>query len=792
MHLKKQSVFAAAIVSVLIALTSPTFASVPQAVNYQGVLKSSAGTPVTGTVQMQFSLYTSETSTAPVWSEVTPTVSVANGRYSVVLGNVTPINLPFDVQYYLGVKVGADSEMLPRQPLTSAAYALRAATVQIIPCNPGDFVGCYTGPNGTKDVGLCKAGTRTCGVEASFGSCAGEVTPVSEVCGDNKDNDCNGVIDNGCPTCSDGIKNGNESDIDCGGSCGATCADEKTCNTFSDCVSNRCNFGHCAVPTCNDAVRNGNETDIDCGGSCPTKCMLGMSCMMASDCADGACMNNICEPPSCNDMTRNGTETDIDCGGNCSPCPDMMACAVPADCMSGACTSGICVVPTCSDMARNGQETDVDCGGLCSPCSTGKNCGKASDCVNGVCSAGKCMASSCTDGLRNGNESDIDCGGSCGACTSGKTCGIAADCQTGYCTAGVCQFKPQGAACSVNNECVTGHCADGLCTNTSCNQICTHSVAGICTNAVAGTDPRSECSGRYCNGAGACNPSCTDGIKNGNETDIDCGGSCSTKCADSKGCTKAADCVSNACIAGFCGAPSCTDLAMNGNETDVDCGGGTCSSCASGKACIIGNDCQTSVCTGNICVLPTSCKNIKTANPGASDGMYWIDPDGTGGAPSFQVYCDMTRDGGGWTLWANMTMGGTSASLIDPSFANYYMDSTMFATLYSASTDFKARGKSTGISFYLSKAEASAATCHVLSTSAPKNENAANQTVYGHTETAGCDMAGGDAAYLSITTGGLSVVSSSSVGLWHSGSSSGSSLNLNSNTSESKVEMWIR
>ncbi len=45
-----------------------------------------------------------------------------------------------------------------------------------------------------------------------------------------------------------------------------------------------------------------------------------------------------------------------------------------------------------------------------------------------------------------------------------------------------------------------------------------------------------------------------------------------------------------------------------------------------------------------------SCKEILENNPNATDGIYTIDPDGDGGSDPFDCNCDMTTDGGGWTL----------------------------------------------------------------------------------------------------------------------------------------------
>lgn len=98
----------------------------------------------------------------------------------------------------------------------------------------------------------------------------------------------------------------------------------------------------------------------------------------------------------------------------------------------------------------------------------------------------------------------------------------------------------------------------------------------------------------------------------------------------------------------LCEPPSCEDGLHSGAETDVDCGGPTCVACGLDKGCKLDTDCASAGCEANVCVIPATCKQIKAALPASADGIYTIDPDGSGGDEPFDAYCDMTVDGGGW------------------------------------------------------------------------------------------------------------------------------------------------
>jgi len=118
----------------LIALVSLAFpwdasAAVPKLVTYNGILKNTGGSFLTGTYSMKFRIYSASTGGTVLWTETQSSVSVSSGRFSVQLGGVTALNLDFGQDYWLSVEIGTDGEMTPRQRLTSVGYAYMAEQV---------------------------------------------------------------------------------------------------------------------------------------------------------------------------------------------------------------------------------------------------------------------------------------------------------------------------------------------------------------------------------------------------------------------------------------------------------------------------------------------------------------------------------------------------------------------------------------------------------------------------------------------------------------------------------------
>ncbi|MBN2042756.1 MAG: LamG domain-containing protein [Candidatus Aenigmarchaeota archaeon] len=78
---------------------------------------------------------------------------------------------------------------------------------------------------GTCGIGMC-SGRYECSPDGSAAVCSGR-QPETEIC-DAKDNDCDGTVDEGCfagsvSSCENGIKDGGEEGIDCGGLCPDEC-----------------------------------------------------------------------------------------------------------------------------------------------------------------------------------------------------------------------------------------------------------------------------------------------------------------------------------------------------------------------------------------------------------------------------------------------------------------------------------------------------------------------------------------------------------------------------------------
>ncbi|MBI4452407.1 hypothetical protein HY637_03185, partial [Candidatus Woesearchaeota archaeon] len=232
----------------------------------------------------------------------------------------------------------------------------------------------------------------------------------------------------------------------------------------------------------------------------------------------------------------------------------------------------------------NDYSMDFNDGNLkCTSCKLDTNeCKKSPTCGNGKLDTGETC-----DGSNFGNITDLSCTNYKNTFNSGtltcKNCRVSTDkCNSNATTAPPITCRDRGT-CRINE----------LCTDNS------------------------DCESRYCSLGKCSEPTCNDNFKNQEESDVDCGGACSSKCGNGKSCRFNSDCSNGYCSLGKCSsAETCSDGKLSPSEADVDCGGPCPLRCSEGNSCILDEDCD----DGLQCASD-KCTKISTAEPVSdSDG----------------------------------------------------------------------------------------------------------------------------------------------------------------------------
>lgn len=293
-------------------------------------------------------------------------------------------------------------------------------------------------------------------------------------------------------------------------------------------------------------------------------------------------------------------------------------------------------------------------------------------CLNGACNP--CSAGASCDAGVTCKAGSISCGSGSPVCSVAGNASAGTACAGGVCLNGTCNPCSSGASCDAGVTCKTGSigCGTGA------------PVCGVSGNAAAGT----PCAGGVCLG-GSCNPcsagaSCDPGVtcKSGS---IGCGTG-TPVCSVSGNASNGTSCSGGACLNGSCNpcnaGASC--------DPGVTCKVGTISCATGSPVCTVsGNAADGLACGGNAstfcqagaCAYTSSCKQIRTYNPSAADGVYHVN---SGLIGDRDVYCQMVHvNCHGWTIWPdpagvrsfpdNLQPFGTSIYICDNStYANCY------------------------------------------------------------------------------------------------------------------------
>ncbi|AUX20000.1 hypothetical protein SOCEGT47_004570 [Sorangium cellulosum] len=261
-------------------------------------------------------------------------------------------------------------------------------------------------------------------------------------------------------SCSDETKNGDETDVDCGGGDCPKCEIAKACDEADDCESGFCADGVCCDAACDSdcdactaALKESGEDDGTCG---PSKA--------ETECGELTCADGVqTEPGTCDGESTEcvpGATTECEtfaCDPDANAC--FTTCAEDANCATcHTCTDdGECELAEAGATGL-GCEEDQACNatGECKA-ANGQECTAPEDCGSGNCVDGVCC--------------DTACDGTCMACNVAESAGTcspialggedADNCEaTQVCDGeGACKLKPR-EACTDDAECASNNCLD--------------------------------------------------------------------------------------------------------------------------------------------------------------------------------------------------------------------------------------------------------------------------------------------------------------------------------------------
>ena len=457
----------------------------------------------------------------------------------------------------------------------------------------------------------------------------------------------------GTPTCTDGIKNSDETGVDCGGHCGQcgpgkqclvnadctfaclannTCAD---CNAATDCpgAESECEHRTCTAGVCGSMRETaGTVLTVQTTGDCKRRvCTTTGTVTQANDDTDVPDDRNPCTNDVCTTGTASHTmmPAGSNCGGanTCNATGQCVGCAVATDCPGSdtscrtrTCTAGgVCGFSFTAAGTKLVDQTPRDCKGF--QCDGSGNSQVVNDdldlpvdtnpCTTDECSAGTPTHRNIQSGtICGGSGSSLVCDGAshCVECLTASTCpGTDADCHTRSCVSGQCGVTNLAAGALIATQ------TPRDCKKTVCNGQGSTMTANDDLDLPFDNNP---CTQDVCTAGTPSNPFATAGNSCGTNTICDGQGAC-VACISPSTCPGTdADCHHRTCINGACGvANNAAGMAitsqMTGDCKVVQCDG-------SGQTMTVNDDTDLPVdgnaCTGDVCTNGTK------SNPALSTG----------------------------------------------------------------------------------------------------------------------------------------------------------------------------